>query len=89
MYLFFNNLVVFGSRKDPEGLFGPPNTGHIARREFQRRLEKDADAREAFESEILQEKQRRQKLRDVILITYSTQYAFRLFVWISLFAELQ
>ncbi|KAM7525620.1 hypothetical protein LguiA_015522 [Lonicera macranthoides] len=49
---------------DPEGIFGPPNTGHIARREFQRRLEKDTNAKEAFEREILEEKQRRQKLRD-------------------------
>ncbi|KAF2299005.1 hypothetical protein GH714_029701 [Hevea brasiliensis] len=32
-------------RKDPEGLFGPPQTGHIARREFQRRLERDAESR--------------------------------------------
>lgn len=48
---------------DPEGILGPPSTGHIARREFQRRLEKDADAREAFERQIQEEKQRRNALR--------------------------
>ncbi|KAJ4846543.1 hypothetical protein Tsubulata_013545 [Turnera subulata] len=48
---------------DPEGILGRPQTGHIARREFQRRLEKDADAREAFEQEIREEKRRREALR--------------------------
>ncbi|GKU95482.1 hypothetical protein SLEP1_g8839 [Rubroshorea leprosula] len=48
---------------DPEGLLGPPQTGHIARREFQRRLEKDADAREAFEQHVREEKERRRALR--------------------------
>ncbi|KAI8546495.1 hypothetical protein RHMOL_Rhmol07G0122500 [Rhododendron molle] len=48
---------------DPEGLLGPPQTGHIARREFQRRMESDAEAREAFERQIRQEKERRRALR--------------------------
>lgn len=49
---------------DPEGIFrSPPNTGHIARREFKRRLEKDADAREEFERQMRQEKERRVALR--------------------------
>ncbi|XP_050228475.1 uncharacterized protein LOC126677748 [Mercurialis annua] len=48
---------------DPEGILGPPQVGHLARREFQRRLEKDADAREAFEHQVREEKERRQKLR--------------------------
>ncbi|EEF50973.1 uncharacterized protein LOC8272124 [Ricinus communis] len=48
---------------DPEGLLGPPQTGHIARREFQRRLERDAEAREAFEQHVREEKERRQNLR--------------------------
>lgn len=48
---------------DPEGLFGPPQTGHIARNEFKRRLERDAEAREAFEQQIREERARRQSLR--------------------------
>ncbi|KAJ9173439.1 hypothetical protein P3X46_016574 [Hevea brasiliensis] len=48
---------------DPEGLFGPPQTGHIARREFQRRLERDAEVREAFEQHTREEKERRRALR--------------------------
>ncbi|KAI4372461.1 hypothetical protein MLD38_010688 [Melastoma candidum] len=49
---------------DPEGLFGPPQTGHIARLEFRRRLEKDAEAREGFEQYVREEKERRKALRD-------------------------
>ncbi|XP_059442868.1 uncharacterized protein LOC132175071 [Corylus avellana] len=48
---------------DPEGLLGPPQTGHIARREFKRRLERDTEAREAFESQVREEKERRRALR--------------------------
>ncbi|PON53807.1 dimethylallyl, adenosine tRNA methylthiotransferase [Parasponia andersonii] len=48
---------------DPEGLLGPPQTGHIARRELKRRLEKDSEAREAFERQVLEEKARREALR--------------------------
>ncbi|KAL5551093.1 hypothetical protein UlMin_001269 [Ulmus minor] len=48
---------------DPEGILGPPQTGHLARREFKRRLEKDTEAREAFEQHVREEKQRRQTLR--------------------------
>ncbi|KAK9276448.1 hypothetical protein L1049_005981 [Liquidambar formosana] len=48
---------------DPEGVLGPPQTGHIARREFQRRLERDADAREAFQRQIQEEKERRRAIR--------------------------
>ncbi|GLT69683.1 hypothetical protein SLA2020_418170 [Shorea laevis] len=48
---------------DPEGLLGPPQTGHIARTEFKRRLERDADAREAFESQVREEKERRRAIR--------------------------
>ncbi|XP_024019630.1 uncharacterized protein LOC21401953 [Morus notabilis] len=48
---------------DPEGLFGQPQTGHIARNEFKRRLERDAEAREAFEQHVREEKARRQALR--------------------------
>ncbi|XP_054775916.1 uncharacterized protein LOC129284453 [Prosopis cineraria] len=48
---------------DPEGVLGPPQTGHLARLEFKRRLERDAEAREAFELQVRQEKERRQALR--------------------------
>ncbi|XP_052118380.1 uncharacterized protein LOC107488207 isoform X2 [Arachis duranensis] len=51
---------------DPEGILGPPQTGHIARLEFKRRLERDADAREAFDRQVREEKQRRQELRQDI-----------------------
>nr|XP_043638935.1 uncharacterized protein LOC122610029 [Erigeron canadensis] len=48
---------------DPEGILGPPSTGHLARREFQRRLEKDSEAREEFQRQLQQEKERRRALR--------------------------
>ncbi|XP_028787484.1 uncharacterized protein LOC114743441 [Neltuma alba] len=48
---------------DPEGVLGPPQTGHLARLEFKRRLERDAEAREAFERQVREEKERRQALR--------------------------
>ncbi|XP_043687411.1 uncharacterized protein LOC122638614 isoform X1 [Telopea speciosissima] len=48
---------------DPERLYGPPQTGHIARREFQRRLEKDAEARESFQKHVHEEQERRRALR--------------------------
>ncbi|XWS49797.1 hypothetical protein CRYUN_Cryun12cG0033500 [Craigia yunnanensis] len=48
---------------DPEGIFGAPQTGHLARLEFKRRLERDAEAREAFEQHLREEKERRQALR--------------------------
>ncbi|KAJ4712837.1 Dimethylallyl, adenosine tRNA methylthiotransferase [Melia azedarach] len=48
---------------DPEGILGPPQTGHIARLEFKRRLEKDAEAREAFEQHVREETERRRALR--------------------------
>ncbi|KAJ8764203.1 hypothetical protein K2173_005383 [Erythroxylum novogranatense] len=49
---------------DPEGVLGPPQTGHLARLEFRRRLEKDADAREAFEQHAREEKERRRAVRE-------------------------
>lgn len=55
-------------RKDPEGILGPPKTGHIARQEFKRRLERDAEAREEFERQVREDKERRQALRNVIWI---------------------
>ncbi|XP_039011433.1 uncharacterized protein LOC120140533 [Hibiscus syriacus] len=54
----------FNPRKDPEGILGRPQTGHLARLEFRRRLEKDAEAREAFEQHLSQEKERRRTLRE-------------------------
>lgn len=61
----FDDLIV--QRKDPEGVLGPPQTGHLARLEFKRRLERDAEAREAFQRQVREEKERRQALRQVIL----------------------
>ncbi|CAB4279630.1 unnamed protein product [Prunus armeniaca] len=49
---------------DPEGVLGPPQTGHLARIEFKRRMERDADAREAFERQVIEEKERRRALRE-------------------------
>ncbi|CAN6723435.1 unnamed protein product [Malus baccata var. baccata] len=49
---------------DPEGVLGPPQTGHLARIEFKRRLEKDADAREEFERQVIEEKERRRTIRE-------------------------
>ncbi|KAI4327086.1 hypothetical protein L6164_019587 [Bauhinia variegata] len=54
---------IFCIGRDPDGILGPPQTGHLARLEFRRRLEKDAEAREAFESQVREEKARRQALR--------------------------
>ncbi|KAK7252662.1 hypothetical protein RIF29_36773 [Crotalaria pallida] len=48
---------------DPEGVLGRPQSGHIARLEFRRRLEKDAEAREAFERQVREEKERREAVR--------------------------
>lgn len=48
---------------DPEGVLGPPKTGHLARLELKRRLERDAEAREAFQRQAREEKERRQSLR--------------------------
>ncbi|XWS38512.1 hypothetical protein CRYUN_Cryun19dG0137600 [Craigia yunnanensis] len=48
---------------DPEGILGAPKTGHLARLEFKRRLERDAEAREAFEQHLREEKERRRALR--------------------------
>ncbi|KAH6818096.1 dimethylallyl [Perilla frutescens var. frutescens] len=49
---------------DPEGILGAPRPGHIAKLEFKRRLEKDVEAREAFERQVREEKERTQKLRE-------------------------
>ncbi|XP_076922380.1 uncharacterized protein LOC143584159 [Bidens hawaiensis] len=49
---------------DPEGILGPPTTGHLARRELKRRLERDADAREHFQRQVQEENERRRALRD-------------------------
>ncbi|OIV94606.1 hypothetical protein TanjilG_25830 [Lupinus angustifolius] len=49
---------------DPEGVLGPPQGGHIDRLEFRKRLENDADARDAFDRQIREEAERRQAVRD-------------------------
>ncbi|MBA0740884.1 hypothetical protein Gogos_014068 [Gossypium gossypioides] len=58
-----NFLLLLLLWKDPEGILGKPGTGHLARLEFKRRLERDAEAREAFEQHLREEKERRQALR--------------------------
>ncbi|KAH7664778.1 hypothetical protein IHE45_14G141800 [Dioscorea alata] len=49
---------------DPEGILGPPKGGHIARLEFKKRLEKDADARESFNRQVREERERRRARRE-------------------------
>ncbi|KAJ9549901.1 hypothetical protein OSB04_022444 [Centaurea solstitialis] len=49
---------------DPEGILGPPTTGHLARREFTQRLENDAEARAEFQRQVQEEKERRRALRE-------------------------
>ncbi|XP_057811384.1 uncharacterized protein LOC131025595 isoform X2 [Salvia miltiorrhiza] len=49
---------------DPEGVLGAPKPGHIARLEFKRRLDKDSEAREAFERQVREEKDRTRRLRE-------------------------
>ncbi|XP_022881120.1 uncharacterized protein LOC111398451 [Olea europaea var. sylvestris] len=49
---------------DPEGILRAPQTGHLAKLEFKRRLEKDAEAKEAFERHVREEKERRRALRE-------------------------
>jgi len=49
---------------DPKGILGPAEGGHIARLEFKKRFEKDADAREAFNKQVREEKERRRLLRE-------------------------
>lgn len=49
---------------DPEGILAPPSGGHLARQQFRKSLEKDSDAREAFERQVREEKERLQALRE-------------------------
>ncbi|KAK4389438.1 hypothetical protein Sango_2280800 [Sesamum angolense] len=53
---------------DPEGVLGAPQSGHISRLEFKKRLEKDSDAREAFERQVREEKERMRALRETRVI---------------------
>lgn len=54
-------------RKDPEGVFkAPVQPGHIERLEFKKRFEKDSEAKEAYERHLIEEKQRRESLRQVL-----------------------
>ncbi|CAN6216342.1 unnamed protein product [Urochloa humidicola] len=53
---------------DPEGILGAPTGGHIARLEFRRRLESDSEAREAFERQVREEKERRRSEREARVI---------------------
>lgn len=58
---------------DPEGVLSPPQGGHLARLEFKKSLEKDADAREAFERQVREEKERRQAFRQSRVVPDSPQ----------------
>ncbi|MCO5573588.1 hypothetical protein L7F22_027360 [Adiantum nelumboides] len=49
---------------DPEGILAPPTGGHIARRQFQKTLDKDEAAREAFERQVRLEKEARRTARE-------------------------
>jgi len=74
-------------------VLGPAQTGHIARLEFKRRLERDSEAREAFQKQLREEKERRQALRqvknllfflEIILICDLQLYRLILVVWVLL-----
>lgn len=74
-------------------MLGPAQTGHIARLEFKRRLERDSEAREAFQKQLREEKERRQALRqvknllfflEIILICDLQLYRLILVVWVLL-----
>lgn len=67
--------------QDPEGILGPPKGGHIARLEFKKSLEKDADARESFNRQVREERERRRARREVCLFLLGiSSYT----LWVSL-----
>ncbi|KAJ3679811.1 hypothetical protein LUZ60_016089 [Juncus effusus] len=53
---------------DPEGILGAPQGGHIARMEFKRKIERDSEARAAFERELREEKERREAQREARVV---------------------
>ncbi|XP_031501873.1 uncharacterized protein LOC116265426 isoform X1 [Nymphaea colorata] len=53
---------------DPEGILGPPQGGHIARLEFKKRLEKDANATEDFQRQVREERRRRAEKRQARVV---------------------
>lgn len=69
------------ARKDPEGVFRtPPQTGHLARLEFKRRLDKDAEAKEAYQRHLKEEKERREALRQSRVIPDSDEELIEYFL---------
>lgn len=65
-FLFPDHDRLWGwAGQDPEGILGAPQGGHIARLEFRRRLERDSEAREDFERQVREEKERRRSEREV------------------------
>ncbi|KAL3818186.1 hypothetical protein ACJIZ3_004091 [Penstemon smallii] len=58
---------------DPEGVLGPPQAGHISRLQFKKRLEKDSDARDAFQRQVQEERQRREAFRQSRVIPDTTE----------------
>lgn len=66
---------------DPEGVFRtPPQTGHLARLEFKRRLDKDAEAKEAYQRHLKEEKERREALRQSRVIPDSDEELIEYFL---------
>ncbi|XP_038979384.1 uncharacterized protein LOC103703539 [Phoenix dactylifera] len=55
-------------RMGSRGNSGPAEGGHIARLEWKRRLDKDADAREAFNRQVREEKERRRARREARVV---------------------
>ncbi|KAL8539726.1 hypothetical protein ACS0TY_001369 [Phlomoides rotata] len=49
---------------DPENILRGPQSGHIAKLEFKRRLEKDAEARDSFQRQVREETERMRALRE-------------------------
>lgn len=59
-------LYTIGKRKDPEGVFKTPaQTGHFARLDMKKGIEKEADAKDDYERYLKNEKERREALRQV------------------------
>ncbi|GAU20723.1 hypothetical protein TSUD_231370 [Trifolium subterraneum] len=63
---------------DPEGILGQANTGHLARLEFKRRMEKDSDAREAFERQSRDVPDTPQDLIEYLLDTEAQEIEFEI-----------
>ena len=72
----FQGLDIFGWQ-DPEGILAAPVPGHIARRNYQKKIAGDDVEREKLERQLQLEKERRREAREVCFI-------LNLKCWISL-----